>query len=122
MTNQEMLDFKDKAENFKDKYKNNPIAFAEDFCGVKLYPWQKVLLNTWNSIDHCKEYICNIPYRNGKKMVRDTQFEYMKAMEMDFKVWKPEGIDVYEKGVLVRTIRKEIQYENHRTKNNVETF
>jgi len=29
----------------------------------------------------------------------------MKAMEMDFNVWNKEGIEVYEKGVLVKIIK-----------------
>lgn len=105
MTDQEMLDFKDKTENFKEKYKNNPVAFAEDFWNVKLLPFQKTMLNIWNGLEECKQYFS--PFRNGKQMIAKAQFEYMKAMEMEFHVWKPEGIDVYEKGVLVRTIRKE---------------
>lgn len=107
MTDQEMLDHKDKTLSFREKYKNNPLAFAEDMCGVKLYPWQKALLSTWNSVDRCKEYMSNIPYRYGKTMMAKAQFEYMKAMEMDFHVWKSDCIEIYEKGVLARTTRKE---------------
>jgi hypothetical protein len=42
--------------------------------------------------------------RNQKQWIENMRLEYMKAMEMDFQVWNSKGIDVYEKGVLVRTI------------------
>lgn len=100
MTDQELLEF-------KEKYQNNPVAFAEDFYGVKLYHWQKTLLNMLNGIDNCKQYICNIPYRYGKKMIGEAQIEYMKVNKKDFQVWTTNGIEVYEKGILVRTIERE---------------
>lgn len=104
---QELLELKDKTLNFRNKYKNKPIAFAEDMYGVKLYPWQKALLNAWNGVEKCKQYIYNILYRHEKQMLAQAQLEYMKTMEMDFYVWKLDCIEVYEKGVLVRTIREE---------------
>jgi len=87
---------------FKEKYKNNPVAFCEDFLNIKLLSYQKTILNVMNGIDKCKQYFN--PYRHGKQMVLDMQVEYMKAMEMDFQVWKKNGIDVYKKGVLVKTM------------------
>ena len=104
-TDEELLEFKDKTLSLKDYYKRNPDKFAEEILGIKLYPWQKVLLNTWNNLDHCKEYICNLPYRYGKKMIGDAQLEYMKLMEMDFHVWKSDCIEVYEKRYISKDIK-----------------
>lgn len=89
--------------NFKEKYQNNPVAFVEDFYNVKLYPYQKEILN----VIHTKDRI--VSYFNGrmnqKLWLSNAQLEYMKMMEMNFEVWCKDGIDVYEKGVLVRTIK-----------------
>jgi hypothetical protein len=42
---------------------------------------------------------------NQKQWLENMKLEYMKAMEMNFELWSPKGIDVYEKGELVRTIK-----------------
>ena len=97
MTDQEKLDF-------KEKYKNNPIAFIEDFYSIKLLPYQKVILNAINRIGNRQEYFIQSRI-NQKKWLANLQLEYMKVMKMDFQIWKPDGIEVYEKGVLVKTIK-----------------
>jgi hypothetical protein len=98
MTDQEKLEF-------KNKYMNNPVAFAKDFYGVKLLPYQKIMLEAMTKIDIAKSYITS--RLNSKKFVFDLNLAYMMAMEMNFEVWSKNGIDVYEKGVLVKTIKKE---------------
>lgn len=102
MTDQKTLE---RIYSIKEKYKDNPVAFVEDFYKVKLYPWQKVILNAIHKKDKIVSYF--IPYRHGKAILQKGQLEYMKAMEMDFSVWNKDGIEVYEKGVLVRTIKSE---------------
>ena len=86
-----------------DKYKNDPIAFVEYFYDVKLYPYQKEMLKLLNT----KERLINLygSYRHGRDIVRKGQVEYMKFMEMDFDLWTKEGIEVYEKGILVKTLK-----------------
>lgn len=49
MSKKQLINNLSNIENFflmKDKYKNNPILFAEDFYGVKLLSYQKILLKT----------------------------------------------------------------------------
>jgi len=96
MTDQEKL-------NFKEKYQNNPIAFVEDFYNVKLQSWQKTFLKTINAKDRIISYFT--PYRYGKVILQKGQLEYIKVMEMDFSLWTKDGIEVYEKGVLVKIIK-----------------
>lgn len=97
MTDQEKLEF-------KDKYQNNPVAFVEDFYNVKLYPWQKVVLNAIHKKD---KFVSFVGGRiNQKKWLDNMKLEYMKTMEMNFEVWSTNGIDVYENGILVKTIKR----------------
>jgi hypothetical protein len=95
MTNEEKLDF-------KKKYENNPVQFVEDFYNVKLLPYQKILLNCMLGLDKTKQYFFS--RINTKKFIGEAAIEYSKKMKMDFQVWKPNGIEVYEKGELVRTV------------------
>lgn len=98
MTDQEKL-------NFKEKYKNNPVAFVEDFCpDIKLHIYQKAMLNAIHNNNY-KTFSFINPRRNQRQWFENIRLEYMKAMEMDFEVWNLKSIDVYEKGVLVRTIK-----------------
>lgn len=96
MTDQEKL-------NFKEKYKNNPVAFCEDILNVKLHSWQKQFLEE----SFCKDkHVTHFnPHRHMKTFTHKLWLEYTKAMEMDFIIWNKEGIDIYEKGVLVKTIK-----------------
>jgi len=98
MTDQNKLEF-------KNKYENNPVAFVEDFYNVKLYSWQKAYLNALCIKDKVIEYF--IPYRYGKTTLLKWQLEYMKVIGMYFNVWTKEGIEVYEKGVLVKIVKIE---------------
>jgi len=98
-----MID-QDKLINFKEKYQNNPVVFIEDFYPeVKLYEYQKEMLETMFRKDITYSYI---NYRiNQKRWLVNMKLELMKTLEMNFQVWSPKGIDVYEKGVLVKTIK-----------------
>jgi len=86
--------------NFKEKYQNNPVAFVEDFYNIKLHTWQKTLLKAIIAKDKIVSHF--IPYRYGKAILQKGQLEYMKAMEMDFNILTKDGIEVYEKGILVK--------------------
>jgi hypothetical protein len=88
---------------FKDKYQNNPVQFVEDFYGVKLLPYQKILLNCMIGIDKTKDYFFS--RINSKKFIGEASIEYSKNMGMDFQVWTPNEIEVYEKGKLIRTVK-----------------
>ncbi len=98
--------------NIKKNIENDPVAFVEEFYpGLKLYPWQKTILRLMNSKEKLKE--CFIPpYRFGRDILLKGQIEYMKTMEMDFNVWTKDGIEVYEKGKLVKTIKKSLTHSN----------
>ena len=89
--------------SFKEKYKNNPVAFVEDFCpDIKLHTYQKAMLNAIVAKENFISFFDG--RKNQRQWIEKMRLEYMKAMEMDFEVWSSKGIDVYEKGVLVRTI------------------
>jgi len=96
MTDQDKL-------NFKEKYQNNPVAFVKDFYNLKLYPYQKIVLNTLHTKDKIVSFINGC--MNQKLLLSNVQLEYMKAREMNFEVWCKDGIEVYKKGILVRTIK-----------------
>ena len=82
--------------NFKEKYQNNPVTF-------KLYEYQKEMLKTMFTKDIVYSYINY--HINQKRWLENMRLEIMKKLEMNFQVWSPKGIDVYEKGVLVKTIK-----------------
>ena len=44
MTDKNNSEFNKKYLEFKEKYRKNPITFVEEFTGVKLSPWQKLLI------------------------------------------------------------------------------
>ena len=85
---------------FKNKYKDNPVAFIEDFYpDIKLMEYQKLILKALNSKE--KLYYSIFNGRSGqKKWLMNMQIEFMKAMEMDFNVFNKNSIDVYEKVVI----------------------
>jgi len=98
MTDQDKL-------NFKEKYENNPVAFIEDMCpNIKLHEYQKVLLNLIHSNKYKTISFFNARM-NQKLWLENMRLEYMKGMKMNFQVWSPKGIDVYEDGALVKTIK-----------------
>jgi len=97
MTDQETL-------NFKEKYQNNPVAFVEYLCpDIKLHTYQKVILNAIVAKE--KTFSFFNARINQRKWLENMRLEYMKAMEMNFQVWNLKGIDIYENGVLVRSIK-----------------
>ena len=98
MEDQEKLDFIKKCQN-------DPVGFVEEFYpGLKLHNWQKAILIAMNTKDKLYKHFCT-PYRNGRDILMKGQLEYMKSMEMDFNIITKDGIEVYEKGILVRTIK-----------------
>jgi len=104
ITDQDKINFKEKYENLKEYYQHNPVAFIEETCpDIKLLPYQKILLNTIMSKQNDFYYIN--PYTAQKRWLANMKLEYMKAMGMNFEVWSPKGIDVYENGMLVRTLK-----------------
>lgn len=61
MTDKNNSEFNKKYLEFKEKYRKNPITFVEEFTGVKLSPWQKLLIKM---IDFKNKVIYRlIPYR-----------------------------------------------------------
>jgi len=105
-THEEDLEFQAKILTMRDKYENNPLAWIKDYHPeIKLFPWQEALLKLMYAKNKIITY-CN-SYRNGKDIVMKMQIEHWKAMGYDFNLWTKNGIEVYEKGVLVRIIGKE---------------
>lgn len=96
MTNKEKL-------NFKEKYQNNPIAFIEKFYNVKLQSWQRLYLKTIIAKDKIVSYFT--PYKYNKVILSKWRLEYMKFMKMNFNIWTKDGIEIYEKGILVKIIK-----------------
>jgi hypothetical protein len=105
MTDQELLEYSKKQFNFRNKYKNNFAKFCEDMLGTKLLPYQKLYINALCGLDKTKGFVFG--RTRYRRLIDKLQIEYMKAEEMDFYVYKPDGVDVYEKGKLVRTIKNE---------------
>lgn len=92
----------DKYINFVKQVEHDPVAFVEAFYpGLKLHDWQKAILIAMNTKDKLIRHF-STPYRNGKDILMKGQIEYMKSMEMDFNLITKDGIEVYEKGVLVK--------------------
>ena len=88
----------------KEKYKNNPVAFVEDFYpDIKLHTYQKQFLNAISLKDKTFSFLN--ARRNQKKWLENMRLEIMKKLEMNFQVWIPKGIDIYENGMLVKTIK-----------------
>ena len=97
MTDQDKL-------NFKEYYQHNPVAFIEDFYpDTKLHAYQKVLLNAILLKEKTVSFFN--ARMNQKRWLENMRLEIMKKLEMNFQVWSPKGIDVYEKGILVRAIK-----------------
>lgn len=86
---------------FKNKYKDNPVAFCEEVLGIKLYEYQKQILNALHNSD-TRSYYYGERW-SGKKFLLDMQIEYVKAMKANFRIVTPQGIEVYENGEYVRT-------------------
>jgi len=97
------LDYHDKYLEMQGYYKTNLTQFLEDCSGVKLHPHQKLMLKLLNTKD---KFICFSRF-NGRKFVYETSIEMAKQLEMDFTVWKPECIEKYKKGKLVKVIKHE---------------
>lgn len=97
MTDQDKL-------NFKEKYENNPVAFIEDFYpDIELHTYQKLFLNELFLKDKIYYYM---PSRSSqKKWLANIQLEAMKKLQMNFQIWSPIGIDVYKKGVFIKTLK-----------------
>ena len=103
---QDNLSFKERYAKFKDYYDNNPVALVEDFNpDIKLLPYQKIILNAMMAKEKAYSFIN--AHMNQKLWLDNMKLEWMKVFRRDFQVWSPKGIDVYEKGVLVRTIKEE---------------
>jgi len=103
---QDNLSFKERYAKFKDYYDNNPVALVEDFNpDIKLLPYQKIILNAMMAKEKAYSFIN--ARMNQKLWLDNMKLEWMKVFRRDFQVWSPKGIDVYEKGVLVRTIKEE---------------
>lgn len=85
--------------NIKEKYKDNPVAFAEEVLCLELMDFQKEILNLFHK-NRDKQVHLSVPYRYGKRQVLNIVVEYWKAMGLSFNVLKNNQIDVYIDGVL----------------------
>ena len=83
---------------FIEKYKNDLASFVENFMNIKLNPYQKIILNM-RATSQGKRRISS--RTQCKRAISDANIEYMKAMEMDFSVFRPEGTENYKKGKLI---------------------
>jgi len=98
MTDQDKL-------NLIGKYRNNPVAYIEDvYPDIKLYPYQKVILNAMVAKEKTFSFIN--ARMNQKLWLDNMKLEWMKIFKRNFQVLSSKGVDVYENGVLVRTIKE----------------
>jgi len=111
MIDQEKFNFEERYQNFKEYYQHNPVAFVEDFNpGIKLHTYQKAILNAILLKEKTVSFFN--ARMNQKLWLSNMRLEIMKAMKMNFQVWSLKGIDVYENGVLVKTIKHKKEDNN----------
>ena len=104
MNDQDNLSFKERYAKFKDYYDKIPVALVEDFNpNIKLLPYQKIILNAIVAKDKTVSFFN--ARMNQKLWLSNMGLEWMKTFRSNFEVWSPEGIDVYENGVLVKTLK-----------------
>jgi len=105
MTDQDKLNLKEKYQNLKEYYQQNPLAYIEDICpDIKLHEYQKTFLNAMMSKQNDFYYVN--PYTAHKRWLSNFRLELMKLMGMDFTVLSLSGRDDYENGVLVKKVKE----------------
>ena len=68
--------------------------FLESYLGVELTLPQKALLKLMNT----KQYIIPTHRHFGRRGIQDLQIECAKAMDMDFCIATPKGLEFYKNG------------------------
>lgn len=68
--------------------------FLKSYLGVELTLSQKALLRLMNM----KQYIIPTHRHFGKLRIQDLQIEYAKAMDIDFCIATPKGLEFYKNG------------------------
>lgn len=81
-------------------YQKHPDEYIEEILNIKLLPYQKVLLK---SIAENKQIIMG--RWNSKDYLSDLYLEYLKAMYLNFTAYTKNGIEKYENGKLIETIK-----------------
>lgn len=78
--------------------------FIEEYTGVKLKPYQKLMLKAMKKKDAMSYYIN--PRRVYKGNLIEYQIEIAKASKMNFIVYRYDRIEHYENGELVKVEKK----------------
>lgn len=78
--------------------------FAEEYLGVKLKPYQKLMLKAVEKKDEISYYIN--PRCGYKRNLMECQIEIAKALKMNFIVNRYNRIERYENGKLVKIEKK----------------
>jgi hypothetical protein len=67
------------SDGVRSKYKENPSKFCEDYLGIKLNKWQKLIINLTNKEE---KLIVSYPLRNGKTM-NTIMLKILKGYKLD---------------------------------------
>lgn len=78
--------------------------FAEEYLGIKLKPYQKLMLKAVEKKDGMSYYIN--PRRVYKRNLMEYQIEMAKALKMNFIVRRYNRFERYENGKLVKIEKK----------------
>lgn len=78
--------------------------FAEEYLGVKLKPYQKLMLKAMEKKNELSYYID--PRRVYKRNLMEYQIEMAKALKMNFIVRRYNRFERYENGKLVKIEKK----------------
>ena len=78
--------------------------FAEEYLGIKLKPYQKLMLKTMEKKNGVSYYIN--PRCAYKRNLMEYQIEMAKALKMNFIVRRCDRIERYEDGKLVKVEKK----------------
>ena len=78
--------------------------FAEEYLGIKLKPYQKLMLKAMEKRNELSYYID--PRRTYKRNLMEYQIEMAKALKMNFIVRRRGITERYENGKLVKVEKK----------------
>lgn len=104
MDDQERLAKKSMYLSLKEFYSHNPYMFIKAFYpDIKLNLWQKIIIEAFIKKDNVVPYMQTMVAE--KRYKNKYRLKLMEEMKMDYEVWKPDCIEIYEKGTLVKIIK-----------------
>lgn len=63
-----------------EKYKSDPVLYAEEVLGVKLFEYQKEILRKANKAkQEGKQLVIHYPYRNGRTIINSVWNQFIES-------------------------------------------